>query len=334
MSTAVTQLPEVSVTVGPRPLIRPFQVSHMTTEAVDIVRLRLIDADGPGGEGEISADPGYDQDGATIAAEAGALAGHLAVEPGSDDVERLAALLDGAAHAASGPARTLVEMAFLDRAARRAGVPVWRLLDLPEPRRIQLMHTVPIGEDIPAEPGGPLKIKLGGRDDASVLRTLVGTRAPLILDVNRGWSRADWSVLRPLVAQIAPAVLEDPVDRPELLAEVRAALPGTAVILDEGIGSRADVERAARLADGANIKLMKLGGLLPALAALRHLTGRGATRMLGCYLEPARSIAYAAQLAGLCDWTDLDGHFWLSDTPAVMSYRLDSSRPGIPQIEN
>jgi len=54
--------------------------------------------------------------------------------------------------------------------------------------------------------------------------------------------------------------------------------------------------------------------------------------MLGCTIEPPRAIAYAAQLAGLCDWADLDGHLWLEPEPAPSALRLDSSRPGIPRL--
>jgi L-alanine-DL-glutamate epimerase-like enolase superfamily enzyme len=317
------------IDLRPCPLERPFAVSHMTTEAVDIIRLRLLDADGSeAGLGEISADPGYDQLGADIAREAAGLAGGCEVE----NVAQLRAVLEPAADTVSGPARTLVEMAWLDALARRAGTPVWRLLRLPDPGCVQLLHTVPLGEEIPACPLGPLKIKLGGAGDEETLGRLAGQAGPIILDVNRGWNRERWARLRPLVQRIAPAVLEDPVTEDALLAEVRAALPGTAVILDEGIGARAEVEHAARLSDGANIKVMKLGGILPAIDALAALATQSKTRMLGCFLEPPRSVAYAAQLNALCDWTDLDGHFWLTADPAVPAYRLDSSRPGIPEI--
>jgi L-alanine-DL-glutamate epimerase-like enolase superfamily enzyme len=231
----------------------------------------------------------------------------------------------------SSAALMLVEMAFLDYAARLRGRPVWQLLGLPDPGTVRLVTTVPIGDELPES--GPLKVKLGGADDAAALRRLTAVPGPVILDVNGGWDRAGWNAVRDLVAEVAPAVLEDPVRDEELLAEVRAALPGTAVVLDEGIGSLADVRRAAEVADGANIKVMKLGGLFPARRALDHLAARGATRMLGCYLEPPRAIAYAAQLNGAADWTDLDGHFWISpDHPAVPEYRLDSSAPGIPTI--
>ncbi|MFJ7269917.1 ATP-grasp domain-containing protein [Streptomyces sp. NPDC099050] len=337
-------IPEVVVTVEPRPLTSSFQISHMTIETVDIVRLRLLSGGVTEGEGEIAADFGYGQDATVIAIEAGALARTLAADgatgtdPDSapareaDPVEpirrRLAA---AAADGVSAPARMLVEMAFLDRAARRAGVPVWQLLGLPEPGTVQLLHTVPIGEEIPLD-GRPLKIKLGGPDDTEVLRSLAGVDAPLILDANRGWDRADWERLRPLVSALAPAVLEDPVRDTALLPEIRAALPGTAVLLDEGIATAADAAHAVHAAGGLNVKLMRFGGLLPALDALTDAAEHGAARMLGCFLEPPRAIAYAAQLAGLCDWSDLDGHFWVSDDPAVSSYGLDSSVPGIPRI--
>jgi L-alanine-DL-glutamate epimerase-like enolase superfamily enzyme len=321
----------ITVAVEPLRLPRSFEISHMTIETVDIIRLTVGDTgDGHTGGGEIGADLGYGQDARVIAEEASAMAGAVAARGPLESDRLFAALLDAGA-SVSGPARMLVEMAFLDRAARRAGVPVWRLLDLPEPGEVRLLHTVPIGEEIPADIR-PVKIKLGGVADDAVLRGLVGVPGPVILDVNRGWGPEDWARLRGLVAEIAPAVLEDPVRDRDLLAEVRAALPDTAVILDEGVNTVADVEAAVAVADGANTKLMRLGGLLPGRRVLTDLGDRGATRMLGCFLEPPRAIAYAAQLAGLCEWTDLDGHFWLTDDPSVMSYRLDSSAPGVPRI--
>jgi L-alanine-DL-glutamate epimerase-like enolase superfamily enzyme len=228
-------------------------------------------------------------------------------------------------------------MAFLDRAARLRGVPVWRLLGLPAPGTIRLMMTVPIGEPLPERtpgPGlGPLKIKLGGRDDLAMLDRLIGLPGPLVLDVNRGWDRGAWQAVRTRLAEVAPAVLEDPVNDPALLPEVRRALPGTTVVLDEGMAGQAEVEHATTIVDGVNVKVMRLGGLFPARRALDHLTRRGATRMIGCYLEPPRAIAYAAQLAAMAEWTDLDGHFWYSAAhPVVSEFTLDSREPGIPRI--
>jgi L-alanine-DL-glutamate epimerase-like enolase superfamily enzyme len=323
-------LAAVDVSVEPWRLTEPFEYAHDTISSVDIVALRVEPAPGAAepGEGVIAADTGYGHDSGAIAREARELAGALA--PGPDDPATLHAALRDAEGTVSGPARMLVEMALLDRAARRAGVPVWRLLGLPEPGRIRLLHTVPFGAPVPDV--RPVKVKLGGPGDESLLRGLVGVPGPVLLDVNQGWDAARWRELRALVVAVAPAVLEDPVDDPALLPEIRAALPGTAVVLDEPVNSRADVARAAALADGANIKPTRVGGLLSTLDSLEQLTGRGAARMIGCFLEPPRTIAYLAQLACRFDWTDLDGHFWLCDDPVAMSYTLDSSRPGIPRI--
>lgn len=150
--------------------------------------------------------------------------------------------------------------------------------------------------------------------------------------MNRGWSREDWTAICPLVTRIAPTVLEDPVADLDLLSEIRSALPGTAVLLDEGIDDRTSLERVLEIADGVNVKVTRFGGLLPARRALERLAAAGARKMLGCTIEPSRAIAYAAQLACLCDWTDLDGHLWLTPGPTPSTLRLDSSRPGIPQL--
>ena len=327
----------VSVTRESRPLTRPFRISHMTIRSVDLVRLRLLDSSGGVlGEGEIAADLGYGQDGPTIAAEVERLAlplTTLRVPPStSGQVAWLAERLERAeAEGVSAPTRMLVEMAFLDRTARTAGLPVWRLLDLPAPGRIDLLNTVPIGQEVPTD-GRPLKVKLGGSGDEKVLRSLKGAPGPLILDVNGGWNRTEWEELRPLVRALAPAVLEDPARDPGLVAEMRADLPGTALLLDEDVTCQGDVERAVRTVGGANIKPMRFGGLLPALSALARAKELGGARMLGCFIEPPRAIAYAAQLAGLCDWVDLDGHFWISDDAVTDSFHLDSDTPGVPRI--
>lgn len=323
---------DITVTVDQRPLVNSFQVSHLTTETVDIVTLRLSAVDGQlTGLGEISADAGYGQFGEAIAAQASELAASLVQDPDIGEPDILSARLDACAGRVSGCALMLVEMAFLDRAARLRGLPVWRLLGLPDPGVVRLVTTVPLGERLPET--GPVKVKLGGADDLATLRRLTTVDGPVLLDVNRGWGRREWESVRDVVAEIAPVVLEDPVNDDDLLAEVRAALPGTAVVLDERVGDLDDVVRAAEIADGANVKVMKVGGLFPARRALDHLTANGAIRMLGCFLEPPRAVAYAAQLNGIADWSDLDGHFWVSpDHPPVSEYRLDSGRPGIPTI--
>ena len=328
---------ELTVEVLRHPLIRPFRAAGRTVETLETARLRLLAPDGSiAGEGEVASDAWLDRDAGGIAREAhvlaGSLLGHSATISGAD----LDAALDRAAPYVSAEARTLVEMTFLDHVARRSGLPVWRVVGLPEPAPVQLLRTVPVGERPPQT--GPLKVKLGGPNDVAILRDLAalhrraGKREPLVIDVNRGWTHDHWTSMAALVARIAPTVLEDPVADLDLLPEIRRALPGTTVLLDEGIDDATSLEHALEIADGVNIKVTSFGGLLPARRALERLRSADARAMLGCTIEPPRAIAYAAQLARLCDWADLDGHLWLEPEPTPSALRLDSSRPGIPRL--
>jgi len=328
---------ELTAEVLRHSLVRPFRAAGRTVDTLETARLRLLASDGSiAGEGEVASDAWLGQHAEGIARGAQGLAGGLLEQAVEISVAGLSAALDRAALEVSAEARTLVEMTFLDHFARRAGQPVWRVVGLPEPRPVQLLQTVPVGEGLPQN--GQLKVKLGGPDDIAILRKLAATRGregnrePLVIDVNRSWSREDWTSLAALVARIAPTVLEDPVADLDLLPEVRRTLPGTAVLLDEGIDDEIGLEHALDVADGVNVKVTRFGGLLPARRALERLTSAGARSMLGCTIEPPRAIAYAAQLAPLCDWADLDGHLWLEQEPGPAALRLDSSRPGIPRL--
>jgi L-Ala-D/L-Glu epimerase len=328
---------ELTAEVLRYPLVRPFRAAGRTVDTLETARLCLLAPDGStAGEGEVASDAWLGQDAGGIASEAHDLADGLLEHAAEISVADLQAALGRAAPEVSAEARTLVEMTFLDHVARRRGLPVWGIVGLPEPRPVQLLQTVPVGETPPR--AGPLKVKLGGPDDVAILRDLAATRGragnrePLVIDVNRGWTQQDWTSMAALVATVAPTVLEDPVADLDLLPEIRSALPGTTVLLDEGIDDETSLEHALEIADGVNIKVTRFGGLLPARRALDRLASAGARTMLGCTIEPARAIAYAAQLAGLCDWADLDGHLWLEPVPAPPVLRLDSSRPGIPRL--
>ncbi len=56
-----------------------------------------------------------------------------------------------------------------------------------------------------------------------------------------------------------------------------------------------------------NIKLVKCGGLTPALEMIRYARTLGFTVMIGCMTESTIGISAGAVLAPLCDYADLDG---------------------------
>ena len=64
---------------------------------------------------------------------------------------------------------------------------------------------------------------------------------------------------------------------------------------------------------GFNIKLVKCGGLTPALAMLRKGQSLGLKTMTGCMLESSLLIAAGAVVAQQTDFADLDGAWLLDD---------------------
>ncbi|MCY1143628.1 hypothetical protein OWR29_36980 [Actinoplanes sp. Pm04-4] len=316
--------------VEQRRLAVPLAVSHTVVTDVTVVTLSVAAGD-IRGTGEVAVGPWTTEPAETV--RGGALAAVQAFT-GRATVTEVAGALAREPLARRGPTtRLLAEMALLDLAARTAGRPLWQLLGLARPEPYDVLRTVSVGAEVPAGPDARLKVKLGGPGDADVLTRLATLAArEVVIDVNRGWTRDDWRRVREPLRRLRPQALEDPVADPGLLAEVRAALPGVPILLDEGIRTPDQAVAALERADGANVKLAKMGGLLAARESLERVAKAGGRTMLGCFVEPPSTIAYAAQLAGLAGWTDLDGHLLLVGGPVPPRLALDVDRPGRPEF--
>jgi L-alanine-DL-glutamate epimerase-like enolase superfamily enzyme len=77
----------------------------------------------------------------------------------------------------------------------------------------------------------------------------------------------------------------------------------------------ADVERCHDQGHAINIKLMKCGGITPALTMVKRARARGMRVMIGCMLESSLGVTAAAHISPLADWADLDGNLLLADDP-------------------
>ena len=84
---------------------------------------------------------------------------------------------------------------------------------------------------------------------------------------------------------------------------------------DESCVTEEDVARVAAHFAGFNIKLVKCGGLTPALRMARRGRECGLRTMVGCMLESSLLIAAGAVVAQATDYADLDGAWLLSDDP-------------------
>lgn len=224
------------------------------------------------------------------------------------------------------PARSAIDLALHDRIARREGIPLHQLLGLPEPPPLATSFT--IGIDTPeamAEMARQIadypviKIKLGSDDDEPRVRAVREARADgrLRVDANAGWESEDAIRHLKWLERYDLELIEQPLPK-EQIEEMGRVQRQTSIpiVADESVQTPDDVERlAAAGVRGINLKLMKVGGIAPAMRILRRARELNMKIMLGCMIETSLGTTAMAHLAGLADWLDLDAPLLISNDP-------------------
>jgi len=235
----------------------PFRVSYGVSATRRAFWLRLA---GDAGWGEGTIPPYYGVDEAAMIAFWQAMA--MRGDPLPDDPAAIAAWVGDHGPA---PARAAVDLALHDRIGRQRGLPLHRLLGLPQPAVLPTSFTLSLAE--PAEmaeqalaaAGYPvLKLKLGTEEDAARVAAVRAARpdARLRVDANAAWP-ADEAVRH--VAALAPydlELIEQTVAKEDIdgMGRVQAHTP-VPVVADESVQTLADVERlAAAGVAGVNLK--------------------------------------------------------------------------------
>lgn len=218
-----------------------------------------------------------------------------------------------------------LDSALHDLAARRLGLPVYRLLGLARPAPVSA-YTLGIAdpettiEEAKKLSNFPiLKMKVGDRRDVETVRAVAEvSNAALWVDANEAFSPDEAPEVARELKEIGVGMIEQPVPAsagPDALRGVTEAVKPLPVIADEGAISARDVPKLAGCATGVNVKLAKCGGLRRALAMIHTARAHGMLVMLGCMVETSLGIAAAAQISGLADFVDLDGAMLLADDP-------------------
>lgn len=297
----------------------PFRISYGVSATRQAFWLRLADDEG-WGEGTIPSY--YNISDESMAAFWTAAARRS--DPFPDDPAAIAAWIgdDGPA-----PARCALDLALHDRIGRQQGVPLYALLGLPKPRPLTSSFTISI--DTPEEMARQaakaasfpvIKLKLGsGDDDEARLAAVRAARpdAELCVDANGGWLPEDAVQQAQKMLAYNVSFIEQPVPKGEIeaMGRVQAAVD-VPVVADESVQTLADVERlAAAGVQGINLKLMKLGGLGPALRIVQRAQELGLRIMLGCMVETSLGTTAMAHLAGLAEWLDLDAPLLIANDP-------------------
>ena len=298
-------------------LRNPFRVSYGTSETRNAFWIRLAGDEG-WGEGTI---PPYYRVDPTAMTDCWKRAAEQEREL-PDSLEEIGEWIpDGPA-----PARCAVEMALLDRIGKRRGIALHQLLELPKPSPMATCFTIGIDDpeamarmarqidDYPM-----IKLKLGSDDDEARVRAVREARpeARVVVDANAGWTVEQAIENLKWLAKYNLELIEQPLAKEQIEAMGRlqheTAIP---IVADESVQTLDDVERlGAAGVRGINLKLMKLGGVLPTLQLLRRGRELGMKIMLGCMIETSLGVTAMAHLAGLADWLDLDAPLLISNDP-------------------
>lgn len=302
----------------------PFTIARGTRTGYDVFIVRLT-CEGRTGVGEAAPQPFYGEDALSVREAVQAIGGLL-----DDDPEAVRAALHdpatplGAALERHASVRAALDMALWDLRGQREGMPVWALLggrvedapvtsytigfDRPEviDRKVDAARSFPV-----------LKVKVGLPGDLALLDRVIARSGKRVrVDANAGWDLETAVDRLQELARRGVELCEQPLppEREDDLAELRrtSSLP---IVLDESIVRPGDPTRCRDQGHGINIKLMKCGGITPALALVEEARRLGLRVMLGCMIETSVGITAASHLSPLVDWADLDGNLLLREDP-------------------
>ena len=294
---------------------RTFAIARSSADVFERVVFEIED-DGVVGRGEAAPTGYYGQDAAGVAA---ALEG-VEVDDPWDIVGTLAR--NGRIPPS---ALTALDNAMYDLAAKRLGVPVYRLLGFAKPEPVSAYTLGIADKEATVAYAGRLreypilKVKVGGWKDVETLRAVrEASAADLWVDANEAFSVDEAVEVVAELKDIGIGMIEQPVPAsagPEALGRVTQAASPVPVIADESSIEARDVPRLAGYASGVNVKLAKCGGIRGALEMVHTARAHDMLVMLGCMVETSLGISAAAHISGLVDFIDLDGAMLLADDP-------------------
>jgi L-Ala-D/L-Glu epimerase len=151
-----------------------------------------------------------------------------------------------------------------------------------------------------------LKVRVAAADFAedlrriAILRTRFGTQVKIAADANGRWSATEALEKLDALAVYDLAYVEQPVPPGDWGAvDCLAARSPLPVMLDESLATFDDIARICSYGGRilAHLKLVKLGGIAPTVAAARLLSGAGVPFMIGQMNEGAAATAAALNVA-------------------------------------
>ena len=193
------------------------------------------------------------------------------------------------------PAAAALDIAYHDRLARKLGVGLYALIGLARPAPVPTSYTISLDRpEVMAEAALRvksypfLKVKLGtpGKEslDEERIRAIRAARpdARIRVDANAAWDAEGAIALIRRLEKYDLELVEQPTAAEDIagMGRVQKAT-GLPVVADESVRTLADIDRLHEAGvRGVNVKLMKCGGIAPAVAIARRAKEYGMGVML------------------------------------------------------
>jgi L-alanine-DL-glutamate epimerase-like enolase superfamily enzyme len=294
------------------PLVHAFTIAR-STETVAYTTVVRARWNGIEGLGETAPSARYDESVASVRAA-------IAQHPIGNDPYALEATLHGLPPAAL----CGLDIALHDLIGKDCEQPLYRLFGLDPANTPATSFTIgiaPIPEmlekvrEVGTHP--IIKIKLGKGAEIETIGAIRDIYTGTIrVDANEGWTPEQSVTLLRELARFDIEFCEQPIPAgtPERLRWIRerSSIP---IVTDEDSLDARDLAALIGCVDGVNVKLVKCGGIRPALAMIHTARALGFKIMLGCMVESQILTTAAAHLSPLVDWADLDGPFLTANDP-------------------
>jgi L-alanine-DL-glutamate epimerase-like enolase superfamily enzyme len=240
--------------------------------------------------------------------------------------------------------KAAIDIALHDLEGKLLNKPCWQLAG--SDPGLMPVTSYTIGIDTPevflkkvkeAEGFKVIKVKLGRDTDKELINIIRSvTQVPIYVDANQGWTDRQQSLdmcywlQEQGVELIEQPMLKTDIDSNAWLTQ-HSPIP---IIGDEAVQRLDDVEKAAGVYHGINVKLMKSAGMYEGRLMILKAKQLGLKVLIGCMSETSCASLAAAVLAPLCDWADIDGPFLTTNNPYKAPAFADgkyvlSNKPGL-----
>ena len=297
------------------PLHVPFIVSYKKYDYMPSVIVKLETSEGIIGYGEAVADEHVT--GETWESVYYTIKSTLApriIGKNPLNIEKIHDAMDQVIYSAP-TAKAAIDIACFDIAGKKLNQPIYQLIGGRFHKKFPITHVISISDSKKmAEEARKminkgyrsLKIKVGKNIDQDIerihtIRQAVGNQIPIRIDVNQGWkdSSTTLKVLEPL-QKLKIDWLEQPILADDILgmAELKekSLFP---IMIDEGLKGMKDMREVInqRAADKVNIKLMKCGGIYPAVKLVHQAEMANIECQIGSMVESSIGTAAGYHVA-------------------------------------